>query len=344
MIKSLDEINRLLFIFDQYDLDVVSEDALLKYMSGSPIVSQSALDHRATIKFCLLVGILKEKQGGLGLTTIGKRFARLALEKNPSHLMDFNKRQCDSMNSDILLNPQFNSPIHETLRDYFERDDYSKSWKYDYSENPPLPSEFMGYVDLLKQCGLLLEHDGLYEVDPRYSPAVSVLLAEKPSLSQEELDKILERQKRTGSVAEELIVNYEREILKDQECFEEAELVTKVSDWDTAAGYDVKSFSGPSRTKRHDKFIEVKGSTDRRVRFIWSANEIEQARRLGKNYWLYFLGGIGKEERLHPLKFQDPCRSILRSDKFNKRCVGYEITAVPRREKPTSAAGQVHKY
>ena len=119
---------------------------------------------------------------------------------------------------------------------------------------------------------------------------------------------------------------YEREELRRIDCLEEAELVTRVSDWDVAAGYDIKSFSGHSKTKRHDKFIEVKGSAGAQVRFFWSRNEIEKAKSLRKNYWLYFLPEVHGSRNANPLKIQDPIRRVLNSERFNKDCVGFEVT------------------
>lgn len=330
MISNLEEVNRLLQYFDQYALDSTHQDDLLKQLSKSPVVTQSSLDHKATVDFCVSAGFMERSGGKLFLTSSGRDLMALAKTNKPYYLIDFNQKECDYINRRVFLDPNFDSPIREVLREYFERDDFRKSWRYNYREGEPLPRDFMGYVNLLKQSGLLLEHSGLYEIDPRYSPQVSVLVSERPLVSQEELEGIKERQMKTGQAAEKIVVNQERKELRQIGCEEEARLVTRISTWDTAAGYDIKSFAGPSKTKRHNKFIEVKGSTGEVLRFVWSANEIEKARILGDRYWLYFVGEIdgGRSTKLR--KFQDPFRVILNSSKFDKKNTGFVITETRR--------------
>ncbi|QQG48406.1 MAG: DUF3883 domain-containing protein [archaeon] len=254
----------------------------------------------------------------------------LAKTNKPSYLIDFNQRECQYINCKVFLGSSFDSPIRPVLREYFERDDLSKSWRYNYRGEEPLPQDFMEYVNLLKQSGLLLEHSGLYEINPQYSPQVSVLVSERPLLSQEELENIRDGQMKTGQDAERIVTNHEREELRRLGCVEEARLVIRVSTWDTAAGYDIKSFAGPSKTKRHDKFIEVKGSTRESLRFIWSANEIEKARVLKHHYWLYFVGGVAGKKSTSLRKFQDPVRNILNSSKFDKKSTGFVVREARR--------------
>ncbi len=112
-----------------------------------------------------------------------------------------------------------------------------------------------------------------------------------------------------GDLAEAIILEYERKRLKELGYLPESECVKSIGKKRVNAGFDIESFDGESRGMQHDRFIEVKGSGKKSLRFIWSKNEIEVAKKLGKKYWIYYQGGINKKLKkasVKPLIFQDP--------------------------------------
>jgi len=110
---------------------------------------------------------------------------------------------------------------------------------------------------------------------------------QKPQ-SQSELDEKLLKQKLIGQYAEEVVLNYERQRLVDLGCIEQAKRVNQISIDDTKRGYDIESFNGiESDNIFPDRFIEVKGTTGKEFSFFWSENEIEKAKDLQNEYWIY---------------------------------------------------------
>ena len=55
------------------------------------------------------------------------------------------------------------------------------------------------------------------------------------------------------------------------------------------AGYDIKSYEIRQPGKWFEKYIEVKAVSEKNLGFYWSRNEIEKARQLSENYYLYLL-------------------------------------------------------
>ena len=71
-----------------------------------------------------------------------------------------------------------------------------------------------------------------------------------------------------------------------------------IADYDPMVGFDILSYEGTSsRVDNPDRFIEVKESAFRDVKFSISSNEVRVAREKGNNYHIVFIGDyeIGKE-------------------------------------------------
>ncbi|MER8728885.1 DUF3883 domain-containing protein [Mesorhizobium sp. M1227] len=112
-------------------------------------------------------------------------------------------------------------------------------------------------------------------------------------ISQANLDNVLEQQAISGGLAEDWILERERQRLKPHPLLDQ---VMRTSIEDAGAGYDIASFSDRT-VLDHDLFIEVKSYTGRR-RFFWTRNEIETARRLGEAYLLCI---VNRDRMLDPL-------------------------------------------
>ena len=110
----------------------------------------------------------------------------------------------------------------------------------------------------------------------------------------------------------------------------ESELVTRVSQLDVTAGYDIASFDGDRPTIMHNRFIEVKASRQHRIRFFWSANEYEKAKVLGDQYWIYFLGNYDGKIHLNiePVMIQNPIRRIETYSEFTLKATKYVVERI----------------
>ena len=77
LINDLSEINRLLFVFDQYELESIEEGRLLRYMAKSPVITQAFLNHRVTIEFCEIAEIIQREGNHLNVSSNGRHLLNL---------------------------------------------------------------------------------------------------------------------------------------------------------------------------------------------------------------------------------------------------------------------------
>lgn len=134
----------------------------------------------------------------------------------------------------------------------------------------------------------------------------------KHALSAKRLAEILANQEIIGAEAELCVIGYERERLVS-----DPGLVTAIEHKalvDVAAGYDVLSWEIGTNTER---FIEVKAVSINDYGFMWTINEIDCAKRLGKRYFLYLLPviGAGKFDLTKLNMVQDPFNNVFMNEK-----------------------------
>lgn len=99
---------------------------------------------------------------------------------------------------------------------------------------------------------------------------------------------------KTGVLAEELVVAYEKEFLINQGKEDLAKRVKWVAKEADGYGYDVLSYS----LDGSEKYIEVKATTlGISQPFDISANEIETAKNSKENYWIYRVYNMDSNER-----------------------------------------------
>ena len=94
----------------------------------------------------------------------------------------------------------------------------------------------------------------------------------------------------------------------------EADRVVLISQMETDAGYDIRSFNGNKPALEYDRYIEVKSSENTNLSFHWSLNEIQISEQLGEKYWIYFVGGFNIEsnyEEIVPILIQNPHEKLF---------------------------------
>lgn len=123
-------------------------------------------------------------------------------------------------------------------------------------------------------------------------------------IGEDELCKVLERQREIGRKGEDYVVAIERESLMLAGRKDLAERVVRVSVDDVGAGYDILSFDSLG----NEKFIEVKSTVGRGYSFEWTTNELEVARTLAERYWLYYVQDLEGNPSIE--RFQDPASLI----------------------------------
>lgn len=111
-------------------------------------------------------------------------------------------------------------------------------------------------------------------------------------ISLNKLKESLLRKEEYGHEAEEIVLRYELNRLKNHP---NPNRIKIISDLDVSAGFDIISFKD-NNSKINDLFIEVKSYSGNPY-FYWSSNEIDLAKIKGEFYCLYLVNRdeIGKE-------------------------------------------------
>ena len=252
----------------------------------SEVIGDTFPKHRATIEFCERLGFVRVAHDRVGLTELGLVMLRF----NPGHNYELNESETQLVRR-ILCSEKFGEDFRKLLAQ-FSKDYSEQTYVLSKTDDPPLRTD-PRFLNILFQLGILVENEREIKVMPEFAPNMAKLLGSPRTLEQ--LREIMERQNAVGEIAEELTVRFEKERLRDLGCDVEAELVRRISILDTGAGYDIESFEGKSPDLNYDRFIEVKASTGSSIRFFWSRNEIDVAKRLGDKYWIYFMKKVEKE-------------------------------------------------
>ena len=170
--------------------------------------------------------------------------------------------------------------------------------------------------ELLKELGLILYEQGQYQVSPKIGTHIPN--KRKKPISEEELYKILEIQRRIGKEAEEATVEWERKRLRKLGVKESVlGRIYRKSKIEAGAGYDIDSFDNAKIGLDFDRFIEVKATTGENPVFYWSENEREKAKELGDRYFIYIWINFGKPDQRLIEPIQNPYRQIV-EEKYEK--------------------------
>lgn len=325
MIGRIEELNRVLLsaktLIDKNKS--IEEDILIEYCQ-QVLIEARMPDHTLTIHFCENIGLLTRKKNKLSLTEQCKLF----LELNPKSLYELSDEQKRFIIRNCYLSGNLQRQTRACLKS-FSPDYKKKTYRWSSYDSPALNIEEW-IPEHLRQLGILKRISNGFEVQKKYVETVVTFLAEKKGWTEEQFKEYLKEKKELGDLAEKLILEFEINRLRKLKCFPEAGCVRIISKLKTGEGYDIDSFDKKSPGMKYDRFIEVKGSGKSAVRFIWSPNEIEVAKKLGNNYWIYYQGGIIKKNgtaKNKPLLFQNPIKTIMKNSNFTQTHNGIIIEA-----------------
>ena len=119
-----------------------------------------------------------------------------------------------------------------------------------------------------------------------------------------ELEYQLAILKDIGQSGEEIVYNYEKNLLIKMGREDLASMVDWIAKQDCTVGYDIVSYD----INGNKKYIEVKSSTGSSNKFYLSKNEIEVARKYGENYFIYKVNNIKGIPYIN--KIRNPLQSI----------------------------------
>jgi len=186
-------------------------------------------------------------------------------------------------------------------------------------DSPVLPDEVT--TNHLAQLGLIEKREEGFVVADAYVTTVSSFLEEGKGWSEEQFRQYLREKEEIGRLGELLVKEFETRRLSQLGHEVEARCVRRIANVRVNAGYDIESFDAASPSVIYDRFIEVKGAKGPQMRFFWSENEMNVARRLGKKYWIYFQASIDAPNKrclCEPVMLNDPYNVLLKDASFIK--------------------------
>lgn len=306
-INILKDINKvLLFIEDlSKNSSFPSRTDILHAASGISYGDKKG--HDDTLHFLLDYEFLELDNNRYRVSRIGKAF--LSINKNL--FIETSDKQKEYLLNLFLMRKPFKDFIPELLKNY----DLSKQSNqllidpYNLNYN----AEQIKLLHILRWLNLFKIKQGLYTCSTK---SVKKIIQKIKKLSLSQLLEILTNQQQYSQKAEKLAEDFEKNRLLSLGMNKQSELVRLVSEENVLLGYDLISFNNENSPLIHDRFIEVKCSASGKVKFFWTINEMNKAKEIGKNYWIYFYSNILSVKNNEPLLINDPINT-LSSEKFS---------------------------
>ena len=316
MIEHIAELNRVLFTAKSLSVEdeQVAVESLIKHCQDIAIESRMP-DHAITVDFSVEMGLMKlASEKNVLISDEGRAF----LEFNPDELYDLSDMQKQYLLRSFFLDGKFRSQVRACFRCFIAS---KKRGTFFWSFVDGIPfGENAWIVNHLEQLGVLEEVEEGYVVRNEYLNTITTFINEPKGFTEEQMLEWLQEKKKLGDVAENLILSFERDRLKSLGFQVESKCVRPVGKLRTDAGYDIESFDGKSPNMLFDRFIEVKGSVQPKLRFVWSSNEMKVAEKLKDKYWIYYQGGIDDtgKSKYKPILLQDPFHTISLNPKLTR--------------------------
>jgi hypothetical protein len=217
----------------------------------------------------------------------------------------------------------YNSLTEILINNYFFKMIDPDAVKFDlheekyYISNNDIECKFSGIRNLFINFNLLKYRNGYINlfIDNQYQNLIESLIKEsRKLLSYEEFLKIQKQKELAGIEAEEFVLKYERNRLKELK-LKGFSKIKRISETDVNAGYDILSFEN-EKSRGYDRLIEVK-SFSRGVNFYWSKNEIETAKQNKSNYYLYLIDRSKMEDgNYKPLIIKNPYDKVINNKEW----------------------------
>jgi hypothetical protein len=275
--------------------------------TGSTLTLDDSYD--SIKKFCLNAKLVAEKENYLSISTLGKE-----IFKDIDSAEKFNQNIIEK----CLTNNYFSSILSPLLKKFKTNKQNELTATTELVYELFYNAKEMNFLQILYDLKFLNHSTDLIAVNSNYSELFIIAQSieyQKPQ-TQSELDDLILKQKKIGQYAEQVVLSFEKKRLTELGCTEQAKRVKQVSVENTRKGYDIESFDGKESDDIFpDRFIEVKGTTGKKFSIFWSGNEIEKAKELGTEYWIYSVTEIDlstdlEEYAKEPEMIPDPYSKI----------------------------------
>ena len=315
MTLSLNDLSRILRLVKLYQRESNSSRNYVKKSYDSEPIKQLKLPNYDEIEtFCLKLNLIIKNDAEMKLTKFGIELFEL-FENDLSLANKKIVEQCFEIQD-----------IKKNIQNALEKFHYSNGKKWFPKWDVVNLFEDTQILPILYQTGFLQKNDLSVIVNPEFKKLIS--LKYKKKIPLEQLEKNLEHQKKIGDIAEKFVLNFEKNRLKNLGFEEESNKIRQISIDFSNAGYDIESFNGKTKDGVPDRFIEVKGTTKKEFSFYWSINEINTAKELSSNYWIYHVSEIDVQNKTSsndPKMINNPYENIFSNDLFQKNIESYHI-------------------
>ena len=323
MIIDLREINRLLLAINELTINEKAKLVDVIDECKNIVLGGKNVNHEETINFCILSGIILQNNEFIKYTPLGQKIFKANIEG----IWELNNLQKTLLIENCFLDDPYSQESIAILKQFLP-DNYKKTFVFSKQDSNFLygnPSD----IQLLIQVGLILDDEKLMVVNPEFSKLLSFLLSSK-KMSYDELEQKLKIDKEVGDIAEQIVFEYEKDRLKNEESADvESKLVQIISRTNVTAGYDLESFDGQTTDLKFNRHIEVKGSVNYDVSFYWSSGEIKTSLEYENSYWIYFVSGIDRKNQSYSgeiIKIPNPGHDVLETGKYSSNCTKYHVT------------------
>lgn len=313
MIKNINDILLFLKTTHEYrDINGITKKSLFFLIQEHHSLIQWNVDLDQTFDLCISFNLLYQKDNRVQITEKGLD----VLEESDSDF-DLNESQLRYLCENCFFNNNNFYKLFDVLK-LFHLDRMQGIFVFN-TDDYPIPQKLP--VELLSQLNIISINENIWKLNRDYVHFLESYENQKSNLTQIQFEQILEEQKRIGSLAENLTMEYEKQRLTNKNLIDESQRITQISLSQANKGYDVKSFSKKTPSLKHNLFIEVKGRKHRLFSFIISSNELHVAKKLGSQYAIYFWNGLGSKnpptspteiitDPYHKLKIRE-CKNCL---------------------------------
>lgn len=281
-------------------------------------------EYESVLNHCKHCGLLQIKNENVAISILGQKF----LSANREKYFEISEAQKQLVAERIIFKGAWNNHARE-LFEHFSVNQTSATYELSIVDIA-LPQNLNTIIHFFKYLGILHEGKYVIEVERKYSQLVYELTADGKAISEQQLEQLLMENRKLGAQAENTVVEFEKQRLIKLGKMLQAELVKRISTSNAAAGYDIESFDGTTDEVFPNRFIEVKATTGDDIRFYWTINERNIAKKKKNNYWIYVLTHF-REDRPNeslPIMIQNPEHIIPKHDSFSIEVNKYLISEI----------------
>jgi len=237
----------------------------------------------------------------------------------PYRRYELSEKQKDYLNYQMLISLSIRKRILKVL-DKFKKDNYGHLY---WRETSCDKIDDNILFNLLKQTNFFQFDGDTIRLNEKYENELIVTILSPKGISLQDYFKIAAENALRGSLAEKYVIEFEKQRLKNLSGFAKIDKIKYISPQNVSAGYDIESFNS-SKSKYYDRYIEVKSGQSTKIHFFITRNELDKAKDIGPNYWLYYVKMVSRTPKSIKL-YQNPVKSILNSKKFDTRINTLEV-------------------